>query len=73
MAEEVMLYVKSYKELSWKFVFCFGFLNLRHLLICMIFLMLINCILETQNSWGWCHGAGKQLCAGLHEPQSFVQ
>lgn len=35
--------------------------------------MLINWFLETQNSWGWCHGAGKQLCAGLREPQSFVQ
>lgn len=65
-----MLYVKSYKEWSWKFVIGFRFFNWWHLLICMIFLVLINCILEIQNSWDWQNG--KEFHVSLWKPQSFV-
>lgn len=68
MAEKVTLCIKCYKEWSWKFVF--GFFNWWHLPICMIFLVLINCILEIQNSWGRQNGI--ELHINLWKPQSFV-
>lgn len=64
-----MLYVKSYKEWSWKFVIGFRFFNWWHLLICMIFLVLINCILEIQNSWD--RQNGKEFHVSLESPKAL--